>query len=97
MNPGIAILLAILATYRVSFLITSEEGPFGLAQSFRSAFDGAPGWMRNGFHCVLCVSFWVSLLPAALLMWIFALSLPVAALLWLGIAGGVVFVAKVAR
>lgn len=97
MNPGIAILLAILATYRVSFLITSEEGPFGLAQSFRSAFDRAPGWMRNGVHCVLCASFWLSMIPAIYLGWVWSLTQADAALLWLGIAGGVVFVAKVAR
>lgn len=97
MNPGIAILLAILATYRVSFLITSEEGPFGLAQLFRSAFNRAPGWMRNGVNCVFCASFWLALIPALYLAWVWSLTLPDAALLWLGIAGGVVVVARMAR
>jgi len=97
MMTALTVLLAILATYRVSFLITSEEGPFGLAQSFRSAFNRAPGWVRNGVNCVFCASFWLALIPALYLGWVWSLTPADAALLWLGIAGGVVVVARMAR
>lgn len=94
---AVTIVLAILATYRVAFLVTSEEGPFGMAQAFRDLFNKADGWIRNGVHCVLCASFWLSLIPALGLGWSWKLWPSEVALLWLGIAGGVVVVARMAR
>ena len=93
---AIPLLLAILATYRVAYLITSEDGPFEIATRVRSLF-GQRTWVGRGFHCVLCVSFWLSLIPTILFVWLWWLAWPVAILTWLGIAGGVLVVAKVAR
>ncbi len=90
------VLLAILAVYRVAYLITSEDGPFEIATRFRALF-GQRDWIGRGLHCMLCVSFWLAMIPAIYLGWMWKLSQADAALLWLGIAGGVVFVTKVAR
>ncbi len=90
------VLLAILAVYRVAYLITSEDGPYELATRFR-ALLGQRNWVGRGFHCVLCVSFWLALIPTLYLERLWALPAADVFLLWLGIAGGVVFVTKVAR
>lgn len=100
---AVPLLLAILATYRISFLVTSEDGPFGLAQRWREWFVDPKTrtarwpdheWIMRGVHCVLCVSFWLSLIPTALFVWLYALPLHVALLLWLGISGGVLVLAR---
>jgi len=93
---AVTIVLAILATYRVAFLVTSEDGPFELATRFRALF-GQRTWVGRGFHCVFCVSFWLSMIPALYLGWAWSLPQADVALLWLGIAGGVVVVARMAR
>jgi len=98
----IPLLMAVFATYRVAYMITSEEGPFGLAAGFRSLFDRfgrdrRTSWLTNGVNCVLCVSFWLALIPTGYFVWLWWLPWPAATLTWLGIAGGVVFVAKLAR
>ena len=98
--------IAILATYRVAYLITSEDGPFAMAASFREWFVNPvtrlprwpdAEWLTRGVNCVFCASFWLALIPALYLAWVWSLTLPDAALLWLGIAGGVVVVARMAR
>lgn len=83
--------LAILATYRVAHLISSdyEEGPFSAFAWVRSRIPQT-NWVGRGVRCILCVSFWLSMVPAALLPLPFVLG-------WLGIAGGVVVLSKVAR
>jgi hypothetical protein len=93
---AVPLLMAILATYRVSHMITSEDGPFDVFALFRSRFNQS-NWIGRGVHCTLCVSFWVSLIPMALFIWLWWLTWPIAILVWLGIAGGVVVLHKVAR
>jgi hypothetical protein len=73
--------LATLATYRIAHMIAREDGPFDMFMLLRE-FAGQEKWYGRGLHCVLCISFWLSL-PAALLVglpWLMG---------WLGIAGGV--------
>ncbi len=56
-------LIRVLATYRLSHMIVDEQGPFDLAMNFRTYIYNAPStpkWVKAGFACVLCVSFWVS-------------------------------------
>lgn len=74
-------LLAILATYRIAHMVAREDGPFDAFMLLRELV-GQEKWLGRGLHCVLCISFWLSL-PAAILIklpWFIG---------WLGIAGGV--------
>lgn len=73
--------LAVLATYRLSHMIAREDGPFDVFAILREKI-GQGNWIGRGLHCVLCISFWLSL-PAALLTglpWLLG---------WFGIAGAV--------
>ncbi len=78
----LACIVATLAVYRVSHIITREDGPFDLFMRLRS-WIGLPSrnWFAKGFNCILCVSFWLAFGLAALLGWAWWMGL--------GIAGGV--------
>lgn len=62
------VVLASLANYKVSRMITSAEetGPFDLFAKFR-AFVGEATWVGKGFHCIVCTSFWGALVCALLI------------------------------
>lgn len=79
-------LLAILASYRIAYLISTEDGPFDLATKLRGfvyARFGEDSWQFRGIDCPLCVSFWVALA----MQW-----MPRRIQSWLGVAGGVLVV-----
>lgn len=91
-------LLAVLATYRVSFMIVSEDGPFNMVARWRRFLSGKfietrHEWIYIGFTCVLCVSFWLSWLVAALL-WLSGFTAVPFWLMALGIAGAVLLLHK---
>lgn len=54
-----------LAVYRVSRMITMEDGPFDVFARIRGKIDpGQKTWIGRGLGCVLCVSFWIAGLAA---------------------------------
>lgn len=59
-------IIAALAVYRVSRMITDEEGPFEVFTKLRGRFK-PDTWIGRGLECMMCVSFWVAL-PFALLL-----------------------------
>ena len=76
--------IGVLAVYRVAHMLAREDGPFDVFSLVREKV-GQDSWVGRGLHCVLCISFWLSL-PAALLVglpWLMG---------WLGIAGGVLVI-----
>lgn len=88
----ISFVLLILAVYRLAYMISQEEGPFGIFERLRIAGgaysfgeDGRPqGWIGRGLTCPLCVGFWLSGLVVILVLpsgW-FTL------VYWLAVAGG---------
>ena len=77
----LAFFLAVLATWRVAYMLAREDGPFDVFANIRAKV-GQETWFGRGLHCVLCMSFWISL-PAA---WLAGLPIILG---WLGIAGGV--------
>lgn len=90
----LALVMASLAVYRVARMITQEDGPFDGFTRLRTAM-GQATWLGRGFHCVLCLSFWLS--------WI-AVAMVISPLLWreyiltsLGVAGGAAVIYQVAR
>ena len=87
MTPFVFI-LAVLAVYRLTVLVTHEEGPFGAFAWLREKIDPAQkSWLGRGLNCPACVSFWISLAAA----WLLGGGV----LEWLGIAGAVIIVNKV--
>ena len=86
-----ALILSILAVYRLSYLIAKEDGPFDLFYAMREKI-GQGSWFGRGLHCVLCVSFWLSFPPAFWLFWGRPLNVLAG---WFGIAGAVMVLYKV--
>lgn len=85
------IVLATLATYRIARMIAMEDGPLDVFSLMRERV-GQSSWIGRGWHCCLCLSFWLS--------WLLVLLLPLNSvseyiLAALGIAGGVVVIHKV--
>lgn len=75
--------IATLAAYRVSYLIVRDEGPFGVFASLRGRVDpDQRTWLGRGFNCIVCVSFWITL--------IVALIVHASPLEWLAMAGAIV-------
>lgn len=56
-------LVTVFATYRMTLMVTSEEGPFRLAEIFRNLFVNED-WIGRGIRCFWCVSFWVAFVGA---------------------------------
>ena len=84
MNDWLAFVLAVLATWRISYMIAREDGPFDIFSIIRDKV-GQEKWYGRGLHCVLCISFWLSL-PAALIAgmpWLIG---------WFGVAGAIVII-----
>ena len=82
-------LLASLAVYRLSYMVTNEDGPFDLFYKWRSLLirwevkRQKPHWIISGFHCVHCTGFWVALLMSPLVYnWVYELRLSVTGWGW---------------
>lgn len=80
------LLLAFLGAYRLSHMIAMEDGPFDALAELRDRV-GQGDWVGRGLHCVLCVSFWLSLSMAGWLAIAGLATWGVVWLVWLGLAG----------
>lgn len=80
--------LAILAVYRLSRMLIGENGPIDLFLKIRYLVNRGPEWLADGYNCPLCLSFWLSVIPALF----FANSVGEFLLYWLGISGAVVLI-----
>lgn len=87
MQP-LTFILASLAVYRLSRMITDEEGPFAIFTTLRRWFPPID-WVGRGLECVMCVSVWVALLAALYIDWTW--TLPVT---WLALSGVTVIIRK---
>ena len=86
-------ILSVLGVYRVSHMIVtpSEEGPFEILSWIRDKTKKQSNWFERGMNCVLCLSFWISFIPA---IGFFRSSFEAFFLYWFAIAGGVLVVHK---
>lgn len=55
--------LAALAVYRLSRMLTDEEGPFMVFTKVRG-LARPDTWIGRGLECILCMSVWVALAAA---------------------------------
>ncbi len=86
-------LLAVLATYRLSVMLSKERGPGGIFLKLRNWPDPDKNeviW--EGLRCLWCVSVWVAFLVLAFLESTYLVDLPIALLpiVWLAISGAVI-------
>ena len=92
-----AVLFAAASVYRLAFMVAREEGPFDVFDRLRSLAGRLPStkegnrtrphWIQRGLGCPLCISWWLAL-PAAGIV-VYSLSQPplMALALWPAIAG----------
>ncbi len=90
------LLLVVCGVYRVSRLATQEEGPWDVFTRVR-AVVGQSSWVGRGFHCYMCVSFWLAGLAAVLLVLSGRAAWVDLWLVWPGIAGAAVVLYQVVR
>lgn len=65
-------IMAVLATYRASHLVVTENGPAYLFARLRQAaygrfYEKRGHWVYEGLICMYCVSFWLAWVVAILL------------------------------
>jgi hypothetical protein len=85
--------LAALAVYRLSRMISDEEGPFAVFTKLRGLAK-PDTWIGRGLECILCVSVWIAL-PVTVLItvlgyadeWIWPLT-------WLALSAVTVIIRK---
>lgn len=96
MPSWVLLLIVALGVYRVALMTTQEDGPFDAFSRFR-AWLGQGSWVGRGFHCYMCVSFWVAGLAALVLVLTGDAVWTDLWWLWPGIAGGAVVAYQVTR
>jgi hypothetical protein len=78
----IRLLLAVLATWRVSHLIVAEDGPWDIVVRLRRR--AGPGVLGRLMDCFYCTSLWIAA-PFALVV---TRELAAWVILWLAVSGG---------
>lgn len=59
MENVINIILVTLGVFRLSYMVSNEDGPGDIFSKLRE-WVGQSNWVGRGLNCFLCVSFWVS-------------------------------------
>lgn len=78
-----------LATFRIALLVSKEDGPADVAKKLRHSVP--PGWIKRGFYCEWCQSFWWGMATAMFFASTNRLSWTDFPLYWLAFsAGGIV-------
>src|SRR4051812_37778913 len=80
-NPGLQLVLAVLATWRLTHLLAAENGPADLLAHLREWLG--PGFWGKLIDCFYCLSLWV----AAPLAWLLYPKPLDAFLGWLALSG----------
>jgi hypothetical protein len=87
MNP-LLFVAATLATWRVTHLITAEDGPFDIVARLRQA--AGAGFFGQLMDCFYCASLWVA---APLAIWV-ADGWSARAVAWLALSGGAILLER---
>lgn len=80
--------LGALAVYRLSRMISDEEGPFAVFTKLRGVFPPTD-WVGRGMECIMCISVWVALPIACYIDWTWTTPLT-----WLALSGVTVIIRK---
>jgi hypothetical protein len=80
--------LASLAVYRLSRMLSDEEGPFSVFTKLRG-IPKPETWIGRGLACILCLSVWIALPIALWIDWSGDWALT-----WLALSGVTVIIRK---
>ena len=83
-------LVGCLATYRVALLISKEDGPADAARKVRMA--APPGWIKKGFYCQWCQSFWWGMATALFFTLTDRIGWVDFAIFWLAFSAGAIVI-----
>ena len=81
-------LIAALAVWRLTHLLTAEDGPWDVSVRIRRA--AGEGFFGPLLDCFYCLSIWIAL-PAA---WVLHRDLIDGALVWLGLSGAAILLER---
>jgi hypothetical protein len=90
------LLLVSAGVYRCALMITQEDGPADVFARLRTAV-GQSTWIGRGLHCIFCVSWWLAVLAAVILVLQGHADWSQLWYLWPGIAGLAVMIYQVVR
>lgn len=79
--------VASLAVYRAARMVAEEDGPAFVFKRLRDHLDDPQSSLSVGIRCFYCISFWLALPAALLLMLVEGWNAWLWPLWWLGIAG----------
>jgi hypothetical protein len=88
MNLSIRLLVAALATWRITHLLSRDAGPAGAFTRLRSRASGT--WLGQVLRCFYCLSFWVAI-PLALFVDGGTVDLVV---VWIGLSGAAILLER---
>lgn len=80
---------AILATYRLSLMVSKESGPMRMFRKLRGMPDKKSS-LKEGLSCPLCTSVWFAAPIAGYLLYLGLFPAPEWPLWWLSLSGGAV-------
>ena len=83
------LVLAVLATWRLTHLLAREDGPADLVVRLRARLGA--GWLGHLMDCFSCVSLWV----AAPMAWWLGTTLGDGIVMWLALSGAVCLLERV--
>jgi hypothetical protein len=83
----LAATLAALAIFRTARMITEEDGPAFVFKRLRDAHTNDKSSIDVGLRCFYCISFWVALPVAVLLVVVGDWPIWLWPIWWLGLAG----------
>lgn len=85
-------LIAVLASFRLAYMISHEEGPFSIFSTIRGRIDpNQQTWIGRGLNCGACVSVWTSLIVVLAILYLPAeITTPI--VFWLAVACGALLI-----
>jgi hypothetical protein len=80
-----------LATYRLSLMLSSEEGPLAIFARMRRKVPPKtnPG---RGIRCFVCWSVWIAAAVVLYLLWLGFITKEISPLYWLAVSGAAVVI-----
>jgi hypothetical protein len=88
------LLISALATYRLSLMLSSEEGPLAIFARIRRKVPPKtnPG---RGIRCFMCWSVWIAAAVTLYLLWLGMITKEILPLYWFAVSGAAVLVHEI--
>lgn len=88
------LLISALATYRLSLMLSSEEGPLAIFARMRRKVPPKtnPG---RGIRCFMCWSVWIAAAVAFYLLWLGMIMKGILPLYWFAVSGAAVLIHEI--